>query len=139
MITDLKEGRVAQFEEKLQTLVEKTLSYHDVSKKSQESFYHGLMLAFVTGLKKTHIISSNKESGVGRYDVALIPLDPSKLGIIMEFKAVDDQLKLIDAASDALAQIKKSKYTSEVKSKGVNNICAMGISFSGKAIKIAAE
>ncbi len=135
-ITDLKEGRVAQFEEKLQTLVEETLSYHDVSKKSQESFYHGLMLAFVTGLKKTHVISSNKESGSGRYDIALIPFDPSKLGIIMEFKAVDDQVKLIDTASDALVQIKASKYSTELKSKGITNICAMGISFSGKAIKI---
>ncbi len=138
-VTDLKEGRVAQFAEKLQTLVEETLSYHDVSRKSQESFYHGLMLAFVTGLRKTHVISSNKESGSGRYDVALIPLDPSKIGIIMEFKAVDDQLKLIDAAMEALLQIKKSKYTTELQSRGVASICCLGVAFSGKAIKIVTE
>ncbi len=138
-ITNLKEGRVAQFAEKLQTLVEETLSYHDVSKKSQESFYHGLMLAFVTGLKKTHVISSNKESGSGRYDVALIPLDTNKLGIIMEFKAVDDQLKLEETAKEALSQIKKSKYTTELRSRGIANICCLGVAFSGKAIRIATE
>ncbi len=135
-LTDLREGRVAQFEEKLQTLVEETLSYHDVSKKSQESFYHGMMLAFVSGLKGTHTVSSNKESGKGRYDIALIPIDSNKLGIIMEFKAVDDEEKLTDAATDALLQIKKSKYSTELKSKGISRICFMGIGFSGKAIKI---
>jgi PD-(D/E)XK nuclease superfamily/Predicted AAA-ATPase len=136
---DLREGRVVEFEEKLQTLVEETLSYHDVSKKSQESFYHGMMLAFVSGLKTTHTVSSNKESGKGRYDIALIPIDPAKLGIIMEFKAVNDEAKLSDSATDALLQIKKSKYATELKSKGINRICFMGISFSAKAIKIATE
>ena len=46
----------------------------------------------------------------------------------MKFKAVDDQLKLVDAASGALAQIKKYKYISELKSNGANNTCAMWIS-----------
>ena len=116
--------------------MEETLSYHDVTKKSQESFYHGMMLAFGSGLKATHIVSSNKESGKGRYDLALTPIDPTKLGIIMEFKAVNDETKLSDTATEALAQIKKSKYSTELKSKGINRICFMGIAFSGKAIKI---
>lgn len=138
-LSDLREGRVAEFEEKLQTLVDETLSCHDVSKKSQESFYHGMMLAFVSGLKGTHTVSSNKESGKGRYDLALTPIDITKLGIVMEFKAVKDEEKLTDAATEALAQIKKSNYATELKSKGINRICFMGITFSGKVIKIATE
>ena len=138
-LSDLRAGRVAEFEEKLQTLVDETLSCHDVSKKSQESFYHGMMLAFVSGLKGTHTVSSNKESGKGRYDLALIPIDITQLGIVMEFKAVDDPTKLEDAAQMALMQIKKSKYIMELQSRQVNNIFAMGVGFSGKAIKIVAE
>ncbi len=57
----------------------------------------------------------------------------------MEFKAVDDELQLTDAANDALLQIKKSKYTAELCSKGINSICSMGIAFSGKAIKIVSN
>ena len=67
-LTDLREGRVAEFEEKPQTLVEETLSCHDVSKKSQECFDHGMTVVFVSGLKGSHTVSSNKESGKGRYD-----------------------------------------------------------------------
>ena len=138
-LADLREGRIAEFAEKLQTLVEETLSYHDVSKKSQESFYHGMMLGFVSGLKATHTVSSNKESGKGRYDVALIPNDSNKLGIIMEFKAVKNEDKLDAAAIEALAQIKTSKYVTVLKSKGVERICSMGVSFSGKAVKVVSD
>lgn len=138
-LSDLREERVAEFEEKIETLVEETLSCHDVSKKSQECFYHGMMLAFVSGLKGTHTISSNKESGKGRYDIALIPKDPNKLGIIMGFKAVNDESKLTDLATEALEQITKSKYATKLKSKGINRICFMGVGFSGKSVKIVTE
>lgn len=140
-LSDLKEGKVKQFEEKLQILIEDTLSFHDVNKKSQESFYHGLMLAFVTGLKRTHTVSSNKESGLGRYDIALIPKDIKKLGILMEFKAIASTYAthLENIALEALMQIKESKYIIELKTKGINNILIMGIAFSGKVIKIVAE
>jgi hypothetical protein len=138
-LNNLAEGKVEEFASKLQILIDETLSFRDVTKKSQESFYHGLMLAFVSGLKDTHFISSNKESGQGLYDVAIIPKDCNKLGIIMEFKAIHNELKLEKAAKEALLQIKTSKYFIELKSKGINSICLMGISFSKKAIQIVSE
>ncbi|MGI9214203.1 MAG: AAA family ATPase, partial [Gammaproteobacteria bacterium] len=138
-INDLKDCKVVEFEQKLQTLIEETLSFHDVTKKSQESFYHGLMLAFITGLKKTHFISSNKESGSGRYDIAIIPKDNNKLVILIELKAVDNKLKLEEVAKKALIQIKESNYFMELKSRGITKICSLGISFSGKAIKIVSD
>ena len=94
------------------------------------------MLAFVSGLKNTHIISSNRESDLGRYDIAIIPKDPNKIGIIMEFKAISSESKLLVSANSALKQIKKSKYVVELTSRGIKNICAMGIGFSKKNIKI---
>lgn len=135
-INDLREGKIEHFAEKLQTLVEETLSFHDVGKKSQESFYHGLMLAFITGLKGTHFISSNKESGEGRYDLALIPFDVNALGILIEIKATNNKLKLEEEAKKALMQIQNSNYVAELKLRGITRICSIGISFSGKAVKV---
>ena len=112
-------------------------SYHDTSKTTQEIFYQGLMLGILSGLKDTHEIRSNRESGKGRYDLLIMPKDPSKLGIVMEFKAINDPAKLEEAAQTALMQIKKSKYTTELQSRNITNICAIGIGFSGKAIKVA--
>lgn len=57
----------------------------------------------------------------------------------MEFKAIDNELKLVEAAKEALLQIKKSKYITELHARNINCICSMGISFSGKAIKIVTD
>ena len=97
------------------------------------------MLGILSGLKDTHEIRSNRESGKGRYDLLIVPKNTKELGIIMEFKAIDDELKLVETAKEALLQIKKSKYITELHARGINSICSMGISFSGKAIKIATE
>jgi hypothetical protein len=132
-------GRVEEFEHKLQNAIEEMASYHDTSKTTQEIFYQGLMLGILSGLKDTHEIRSNRESGKGRYDLIIIPKNPKELGIIMEFKAIDDELKLEETAMEALLQIKRSKYTTELQSRGVTSICCLGIAFSGKAIKIATE
>ena len=97
------------------------------------------MLGILSRLKDTHEIRSNRRSGKGRYDLLIIPKDANKLGIIMEFKSTDDELKLTKIAKEALLQIKKSKYITELHVRGINSICSMGISFSGKAIKIVTE
>ena len=139
LLAALTTGRVEEFEAKLQNAIEEMASYHDTSKTTQEIFYQGLMLGILSGLKDTHEIRSNRESGKGRYDLLIIPKDASKLGIIMEFKAIDDELKLVETAKEALLQIKKSKYITELHARDINSICSMGISFSGKAIKIVTE
>lgn len=139
LLTALTTGRVEEFEAKLQNAIEEMASYHDTSKTTQEIFYQGLMLGILSGLKDTHEIRSNRESGKGRYDLLIIPKDANKLGIIMEFKAIDDELKLVETAKEALLQIKKSKYITELHARDINSICSMGISFSGKAIKIVTE
>jgi len=137
-LADLAEGRVAAFEEKLQTLVTQTFSYHDVSTRYQESFYQGLMLAFVSGLKDSYVIKSNKESGTGRYDIALIPKDPKRLGIIIELKAVPNLEGLEKTATEALGQIKNHQYVAELVAHGISRKVLMGIACAGKKIKIIA-
>jgi hypothetical protein len=132
-------GKVTAFEEKLQTFIYETLSCHDVNEKTQEAFYHGLMLAFVAGLKETHEIKSNKESGLGFYDVVIIPKNRGALGIVMEFKAIEEEKNLEAEAKKGLAQINKSNYIAELKQRDINKICKMGIAFSRRTVKIAHE
>jgi hypothetical protein len=138
-IDSLANGKVAEFEEMLQRFVEETLSFHDVTKKQQEYVYHSLLLGFTAGLKGTHFITSNRESGEGRYDVLIVPKDINRLGIIMEFKAVKNKKQLGSAAKEALNQIKKLKYSTELQARGISHMCHMGISFSGKSLKIISD
>ena len=138
-LDSLTKGMVTEFEEKLQTWMIDTLSFHDATKKSQENAYHMLLLGLTAGLRGTHSVRSNKESGLGRYDLEITPNDPKQLGIILELKATDNPLKLEKEASIALAQIKKLNYAANLKTKGIMKICYMGIACSKKAIKIKSE
>ena len=132
-------GKVKEFESSLQDILIEMASYYDTGEKTQEIFYQGLMLGIVCGLKDHYEIRANRESGTGRYDLALIPKDPKNFGIVMEFKAIDDQLNLIDEAKKALNQIKKLKYDTELRTRGITTIYSMGIAFSGKTVKIVAD
>ena len=133
-------GNVKAFEIKLQNIIEEMASYHDTSKTTQEMFYQGLMLGILAGLKDTHEVRSNRESGKGRYDLLIMPKNLQGLGIIIEIKAIrKNQSKLEMEAKEALRQIKKSEYTTELKSRGIHNLCSIGIAFSGKVIKVATD
>ncbi len=132
-------AKIDLFESSLQDLLLEMASYHDTGENTQEIFYQGLMLGIVCGLKDHYEIRANRESGTGRYDLALIPKDPKNLGIVMEFKAIDDKLNLINEAKKALIQIKKLQYDMELRSRGILKIYSLGIAFSGKAVKIVAE
>ena len=83
-------------------------------------------------------MKSNKESGYGRYDVMIIPKDASKLGIIIEFKKIDDFMdKTIEAATkEALEQIEEKNYQAELLERNVNNILKLAIVFKGKEVKV---
>jgi hypothetical protein len=135
-LDSLTKGKVAEFEEKLQSWMLDTLSFYDVTKESPENIYHVLLLGLTAGLKGTHTINSNKESGLGRYDLEIMPNDPTQLGIIIELKATKNPLKLEEEANEALEQIKKLNYSAKLKSKGIINICLIGLSCSGRSIKI---
>jgi hypothetical protein len=138
-LDSLTKGKVEEFEGKLQTWMLDTLSFHDVTKESPENVYHVLLLGLTAGLKGTHTINSNKESGLGRYDLEIMPNDTKQLGIIIELKSTKNLLKLEEEASAALDQIKKLDYAAKLKSKGINNICLIGLSCCGRSIKIVSS
>lgn len=124
-----------------------TFSYFDSgSKPSDESeperFYHGFVLGLMVELKDRYLITSNRESGYGRYDVLLEPKDTQNPAIILEFKVqTTGEKELSDTASAALHQIKEKGYSTLLVEKGVpvEQIRKYGFAFKGKKVLIIGE
>ena len=106
-----------------------------------ENFYHGLVLGFCAMLDKHYYVTSNRESGEGRYDIQLMPRDANRPGVLIELKAEKDcsQEKLKELSQTALQQIHNRKYDTDMLSKGINTIFKYGVAFSGKNVEITAE
>lgn len=105
-----------------------------------ENFYHGFMLG-VCALFGNSYVTSNRESGDGRYDIALSPKGNNLPGIIIELKAEKNcnENELQELAKTALKQIDDKKYDTELKSKGVKTIYKYGVAFSGRHVAVEAE
>lgn len=104
---------------------------------SSESFYHGLILAFCAAAADRYIISSNRESGYGRFDIQMEPKNRNNPAIIMEFKVVDDKKALKSKSMEALEQIKEKEYYTDLCERGFKHIIKYGIAFCGKDIYVA--
>ena len=107
-------------------------SFLDTGGMHKEQFYHGLLLGLLAYLRGSYQVSSNHESGLGRYDIALFPLDTRKQGVILELKAAKEDEDLQALAMAAKAQIAEKGYVREMESRGITNILTLGISFCGK-------
>ena len=124
----------------LKTLLEKLLyesvSYYDTAK---ETFYHGLILGLCVLFSDHYKVTSNRESGEGRYDIQMMPMKPDNPGFIFELKAEKnaEQSKLKALADQALRQIAEKKYAEEMQSHGVHTIVRYGVAFSGKHVEIS--
>lgn len=105
--------------------------------KEPERFYHGFVLGMVVNLANVYHIRSNRESGYGRYDVILEPVDKKDKAFIFEFKALnsyEDEKTLEDVLANAHVQIEKMKYETELIAKGFpqDQIRKYGFAFQGK-------
>ncbi|EEO41504.1 hypothetical protein FSDG_00063 [Fusobacterium animalis 7_1] len=132
----LTENRIEDYEETLQDILLKSVSYND-TKKGNEAFYHGFILGMSLYLEGEYIVKSNIESGLGRYDVSIEPKNKNKRGYILEFKATDNIDKLEEISKEALKQIEEGKYSSTLKQTGTKEILYLGIAFCGKQIKVS--
>ena len=132
----LTENRIEDYEETLQDILLKSVSYND-PKKGNEAFYHGFILGMSLYLEGEYIVKSNIESGLGRYDVSIEPKNKNKRGYILEFKATDNVDKLEEISKEALKQIEEVKYSSSLKQTDTKEILHLGIAFCGKQIKVS--
>ena len=122
-----------------------TFSSFDTGKQASassqpERFYHGFVLGLIVELSDTYKITSNRESGFGRYDVMLEPFDKSKNAYILEFKGHNPRTEdsLEDTVSKALLQINEKNYDAELIADGFSKeqICHFGFAFEGKHVLI---
>ena len=121
-----------------------TFSYFDSgnhpSESEPERFYHGFVLGLLVDLADRYRVTSNRESGFGRYDVMLEPLGPLEPAIILEFKVrePEEERTLADTADAALVQIRKKRYDQTLMDRGIarERIFAYGFAFEGKTVLI---
>jgi len=107
---------------------------------SPERFYHGFVLGLLVELMGQYIVSSNRESGFGRYDVMLLPTNKEDNGIVLEFKVFNPKKEknLSETVQAALRQIEEKKYGQALLDFGVKkeNIRKYGFAFEGKKVLI---
>ena len=113
---------------------------HPSGKSEPERFYHGFVLGLLVDLTDRFLLTSNRESGFGRYDVCLEPLSPSDDGIILEFKVFQPtkEKNLKETVASALRQIEEKNYAEQLIAKGVSpeRIRKYGFAFEGKRVII---
>jgi hypothetical protein len=134
MLKSLITGDIKTFGKILKDFVKNSMSYFDPSGSQSEKVYHAFVLGMLLGLGDSYEVKSNRESGYGRYDVMVIPKDISKIGIVIEFKKVEENLE--KAADAALKQIKDRDYRAELIERGIKNIIELGIAFEGKKVMV---
>ncbi len=110
------------------------------SEKIPENFYHGFVLGLIVTLQGRYVITSNRESGLGRYDVIMEPLNPQENAILIEFKVFDpdEEKNLEETVKRALNQIEEKQYDRYLLDKGFakNAIRKYGFAFRGKEVLI---
>ncbi len=138
MLEALADGRVKDFEWELADFVLQVFSYHDTGKRYAENFYHAFFLGLLAGLEYRYRLTSNRESGYGRYDICLTPKNPTDRGIVLEIKApeADTEETLQDALDAAMAQLAQKKYDAALQTAGVSSILRVAIAVQGKAVKV---
>ena len=116
---------------------------HNSERKAPENFFHGFVLGLIVDQTENYIITSNRESGYGRYDIMLEPIDKTneKLpGIVIEFKVINPRKEssLEETVEAALKQIEEKNYDAELINRGVKeeNIHHYGFAFRGKEVLI---
>ena len=139
LVSGMPEG-LDSFCELFTKIAVESFSFFDVGdSETSERFYHAFVLGLVVDLREDYVLTSNHESGLGRYDIMLTPRDMSKPGLIFEFKVVKGKKTPKKVAAEALKQIRTKEYWHVLKAQGVSQIVSIGCAFSGKTVQVVYE
>lgn len=134
MIKAFKNLEFDRFEKLLNDILLVSMSYHDTSKT--EKPYHTFILGMMLYLDNEYTVLSNNETGYGRNDLALNPINKRDIGYIFEFKVAKTEEELEKRAEEALSQIENKKYPVLLRECGVKEIVHIGMAFFGKRVKV---
>ena len=146
-VKSLLNGDIESMNEYMNRVTRGVISYFDTGKtpsdEEPERFYHGLVLGLMVDQVDNYILNSNRESGFGRYDIMLEPIEKTNdkyPGIVIEFKVFNQKKEdtLEETVENALRQIKEKDYDAELIKRGVKeeNIYHYGFAFKGKEVLI---
>ena len=138
IMKDLITLNLSEFKKKFQILTMQMFSFMDVGENTAENFYHAFVLGMLVALKDSYYVNSNRESGIGRYDIMLEPKDKNANSFIIEFKVLEDmeEKTIEDTIENAKKQIEERKYESILQERGFTNITKMVFAFKGKEVEI---
>ena len=136
----LKEMNIYMNDVALETFSSFDTGKHPSKRSQPERFYHGFVLGLLVELRERYEVKSNRESGYGRYDVMLVPLNEADDAIILEFKVyeADEEGSLQETVQSALKQIEEKNYDAELTALGIakERIRHYGFAFEGKKVLI---
>ena len=136
----LQEALFSGDSERLKIQMEKLLlqsaSFYDTVK---ENFYHGLVLGLCATLSSKYYVTSNHESGEGRYDIQLMPKDNDMPGILIELKLGKKNTDLKKLSNEALQQIIDCKYDTDMIMHNIHTIYKYGVAFCGKKVEVTVK
>lgn len=134
---------VPSLQENLEKLLLNSISAFDYA---HENFYNGLVIGLCAVMNNRYHVNSNNESGHGRYDIQLRPINKRLPGIIIELKVLKDGVaedridsQLEAAATDALGQIEEKKYVTAMKQEGFTHFFKIGAAFYKKHVKVLSQ
>lgn len=127
-----------KFEQSIQEVFLNSVSFYDIEKET-EKYYHIFMLGLLASLEDKYYLSSNRESGLGRYDILLEPRNKNKAGYVLEFKTANSDEEMEKKVNEAVKQIQDNKYYSELKRRNVSKVIGLGIVFYGKKVKMLSK
>ncbi|MBR5077871.1 MAG: AAA family ATPase, partial [Victivallales bacterium] len=132
----LYSGDTIRLQKQLEKLLLESASNFDTA---HENFYHGLVLGLCAIMDNRYEVTSNRESGAGRYDISLMPKIKGLLpGILIELKSSKNgsSKQIQNLAQKALAQIDEKQYDTLMRSRKISPIIKYGVAFSGKKVAI---